>query len=170
MDKSTQKLMFSSKTDEWETPQEMFDKLNQRYKFTLDPCATAHSAKCPKYYTKEDNGLSKSWANQSVFINPPYSNIKEWVAKAHQEATQNGATVVMLIPSRTDTKYWHEYIMEGADKIYFVKGRLKFGNGNQIKKNAAPFPSAIIVFGEQNLIGYSSGPKIYSLDRSHGRL
>lgn len=162
--------MFSSKTDEWETPETIFNKLNQRYKFTLDPCASDHNAKCTKYYTKETDGLSKSWKDQVVFVNPPYSNVKEWVAKSHNEALTNGATVVMLIPSRTDTRYWHDYIMSGADKIYFVKGRLKFGNKEQQNKNSAPFPSAIIVFGESNLIGYTSGPKIYSMDRSYGRI
>jgi phage N-6-adenine-methyltransferase len=170
MDKKTQNLMFSSKTDEWETPETIFNKLNQRYKFTLDPCASVHNAKCTKYFTKEDDGLAKSWKDQVVFVNPPYSNVKEWVAKSHQEATSNGATVVMLIPSRTDTRYWHDYIMSGADKIYFVKGRLKFGNKDHQNKNSAPFPSAIIVFGENNLIGYTSGPKIYSMDRNYGRI
>lgn len=170
MDTKTRKLMFSSKTDEWATPKELFNKLNRRYKFTLDPCANSTNAKCEKFYTVEDDGLSKSWANEVVFVNPPYSNIKDWVSKAHREAATNGATVVMLIPSRTDTRYWHDYIMEGADKIYFVKGRIKFENNNQPQKNAAPFPSAIIVFGESNLIGYTSGPKIYSMDRTHGRI
>ena len=106
MDKKTQNLMFSSKTDEWETPETIFNKLNQRYKFTLDPCASVHNAKCTKYFTKEDDGLTKSWKDQVVFVNPPYSNVKEWVAKSHlmvplascsslQEPTQDTGTTIL---------------------------------------------------------------------------
>ena len=126
MDTQTQKIMFSSKSDEWETPQSFFNKLNKIYKFTLDPCSTPESAKCEKYYTLQDNGLSKSWKNEVVFVNPPYGKIKDWVKKAYDESINNNAVVVMLIPARTDTRYWHNYIMEEADSIYFIKGRLKF--------------------------------------------
>ena len=144
MDRKTRSVMFSSATDEWATPQSIFDKLDKKYNFTLDPCSTHSNAKCEKHYTIEEDGLSQSWAGESVFVNPPYSNISDWVRKAHYESTENGATVALLIPSRTDTKYWHSYCMK-AKEIYFVEGRLKFG-GPAAAQNSAPFPSAVIVF------------------------
>jgi site-specific DNA-methyltransferase (adenine-specific) len=133
-------IHFSSGSNEWETPQELYDELNNRYGFTLDPCATKKSAKCDKYYTKEDDGLSKDWSGEIVFMNPPYGRaISKWVKKASETES---AVVVCLIPSRTDTKYWHNYIFSKAHKIMFIKGRLKFSG----HKNSAPFPSAIVVF------------------------
>lgn len=133
---------FSSKSNEWTTPQHLFDELNQEFNFTLDPCATEENAKCSKHFTIEDDGLSKDWSNDVVFMNPPYGReIKRWVKKAYEESL-NGATVVCLIPARTDTTYWHDFIFDKADDIKFLKGRLKFGNG----KNSAPFPSAIVVY------------------------
>ncbi|ARM68492.1 DNA N-6-adenine-methyltransferase [Staphylococcus haemolyticus] len=133
---------FSSKSNEWTTPQHLFDELNQEFNFTLDPCATEENAKCSKHFTIEDDGLSKDWSNDVVFMNPPYGReIKKWIKKAYEESL-NGATVVCLIPARTDTMYWHDFIFDKADDIRFLKGRLKFGNG----KNSAPFPSAIIIY------------------------
>lgn len=133
---------FSSKSNEWTTPQNLFDELNDEFNFTLDPCATDENAKCSKYFTIEDDGLSKDWSNDVVFMNPPYGRgIKKWIKKAYEESL-NGATVVCLIPARTDTTYWHDFIFDKADDIRFLKGRLKFGNG----KNSAPFPSAIIIY------------------------
>lgn len=134
-------LHFSSQTDNWATPQDFFDKLNQEFNFTLDPCADATNAKCLKFYTKEDDGLSKSWDNEAVFCNPPYGReIGKWVEKASKAM---GGVVVMLIPARTDTKYFHKYIYEVLNvEIRFIKGRLKFGDS----KNSAPFPSMIVIF------------------------
>ena len=133
-------LMFSSKTDLWSTPEDLYNELNKEFKFTLDPCATDDNAKCKKYFTKSDDGITKFWGNETVFMNPPYGReIKHWIKKAY-ESTVYGATVVCLIPSRTDTIYWHEYVVKG--EIRFIKGRLKFGNC----KNSAPFPSAIVIF------------------------
>lgn len=133
---------FSSKTNEWSTPQSFFDELDKEFNFTLDPCATHDNAKCKKYYTIEDDGLLQDWSKDIVFMNPPYGReIKHWVQKAYEESLK-GATVVCLIPARTDTSYWHEYIFGKADDIRFIKGRLKFGDG----KNSAPFPSAVIVY------------------------
>lgn len=133
---------FSSKSNEWTTPQHLFDELNQEFNFTLDPCATEENAKCSKHFTIEDDGLSKDWSNDVVFMNPPNGReIKKWIKKAYEESL-NGATVVCLIPARTDTMYWHDFIFDKADDIRFLKGRLKFGNG----KNSAPFPSAIVVY------------------------
>lgn len=133
---------FSSKTNEWSTPQTFFDELDKEFNFTLDPCATHDNAKCKKYYTIEDDGLLQDWSKDVVFMNPPYGReIKHWVQKAYEESLK-GATVVCLIPARTDTTYWHNYIFGKADDIRFIKGRLKFGDG----KNSAPFPSAVIVY------------------------
>ena len=138
------KIMFSSKTDQWATPQDFFDKLDAEFHFTLDPCADEHNHKCPKYFTKEQDGLKQSWQGETVFCNPPYgSEIKKWVEKSHNES-QNGSTVVMLIPARTDTSYFHDYIY-GKAEIRFIRGRLKFGNSN----NSAPFPSMVVIFRER---------------------
>lgn len=164
MDLQTQKTMFSSKSNEWGTPPDFFARLNKKFNFTLDPCCTVNTAKCEKYFTREDDGLSKSWANEVVFVNPPYGDISKWVKKAYEESTQSNATVVMLIPSRTDTRYWHDYIMEGANMIYFVKGRLKFTNHND-KQNAAPFPSAVVVFDSGKFRWISSPPTIKTMER-----
>ena len=131
---------FSSKTDLWSTPQAFFDRLNFIYQFTLDPCANKENAKCSNYFTTEDDGLSQSWGGHRVFMNPPYGReIKNWMKKAYEESL-NGALVVCLVPSRTDTAWWHDYAMEG--RIEFLRGRLKFGDA----ANSAPFPSAVVVF------------------------
>lgn len=137
------KVLFSHKSDEWETPIELFEKLDQEYGFTLDPCSTDRNCKCDKHYTISDNGLIKSWKDEVVFCNPPYSEIKEWVKKANEERA-NGATTVMLIPARTDTRWFHQYIyMQNGVKVIFLKGRLKFSG-----KGSAPFPSMIVVFNK----------------------
>lgn len=129
--------MFSSKTDLWETPQDFFNKLNEEFHFTLDVCATAENAKCEKYYTKAQDGLRMPWSG-TVWCNPPYGRkIGEWV----QKAAESNCTVVMLLPARTDTRWFHDYIY-GKAEIRFVKGRLKFGGSC----NSAPFPSMVVVF------------------------
>lgn len=133
-------VLFSSKSDEWSTPQTLFDTLNEEFHFTLDPCANAENAKCKMYYTISENGLEKTWAGHCVFCNPPYSQIQKWVKKCAEEA-RKGATVVMLIPARTDTRWFHDYIYKKAD-IRFIKGRLRFSDS----KNAAPFPSMIVIW------------------------
>ncbi len=134
---------FSSASNEWATPQEFFNRLNQEFNFNLDPCATPESAKCPMFFTQEQNGLNRPWGGYRVFMNPPYGReIGRWIEKAYTEA-QAGALVVCLIPARTDTTYWHQFCMK-AREIRFVRGRLKFRNGN--KRDAAPFPSAVVVF------------------------
>ena len=119
---------------------DFFNKLNTEFNFTLDPCATAENAKCSKFYTLEDDGLAQDWLNEIVFMNPPYGRqIKHWIKKAFDESLK-GAIVVCLVPARTDTQYWHDYCMK-ADEVRFIKGRLKFSD-----KDAAPFPSAVVVF------------------------
>lgn len=135
-------LMFSSETDEWATPQDFFDKLDEVFNFDLDVCCLPSSAKCEKYYTPETDGLSQDWHKEgrNVWMNPPYGReIGLWMEKAFHEG-EMGATVVCLVPTRTDTKWWHSYAIHG--EISYVKGRLKFGEAS----NSAPFPSAVIVF------------------------
>ena len=130
----------SSNSPEWATPQALFDELNREFNFTLDPCSTHFNKKCEKHYTKEDDGLSKSWTGETVFCNPPYGReLPKWVKKCHDES-MNGTTVVMLIPARTDTSYFHEYIY-GKHEIRFIRGRLHFNDSKQ----SAPFPSMVIV-------------------------
>ncbi len=126
---------FSSLTDDWRTPRKIYDELNREFKFTYDPCPFMGDAYCTP------DGLKTEWGERS-FVNPPYSELKAWCKKAYEES-QKGKTVVMLIPSRTDTIAWHEYVMK-AKEIRFIKGRLKFGDS----KNSAPFPSAIVIFKE----------------------
>lgn len=133
-------IVFSSLTVEWGTPQGVFDVLDREFNFNLDPCATKQNAKCKKYFTLEDDGLSQTWSG-SVFMNPPYGRvIGHWVQKAF-EASQGGATVVCLLPARTDTRWWHDYIMQSKD-IRFIRGRLRFGDG----EGRATFPSCVVVF------------------------
>ena len=143
MNKQTQQTMFSSKSTGWSTPQDFFDHLDQQFgPFTLDPCATEQNYKVKNYLTEKDNGLEQSWEGHTVFMNPPYGReIKHWIKKAYEEGQKDNTTVVALLPARTDTKYWHEYVMK-ADCVFFLKGRLKFGGCD----NSAPFPSAIVVF------------------------
>lgn len=132
---------FSSKDNTWETPQDFFDKLNEEFSFTLDVCAVDTTAKCERYFTPEVDGLAQDWGQEICWMNPPYGReIKKWVEKAYK-ASLNGATVVCLVPSRTDTNWWHDYIVH-ADEVRFIKGRLKFGGA----KNSAPFPSAVAIF------------------------
>ena len=134
-------VMFSSNTDEWATPQDIFDQLDAEFRFDLDPCADERNHKCDEYYTIFQDGLTKDWGGRRVFCNPPYSKIAQWVEKAYREGTKDNTVVVLLIPARTDTKYWHNFIYNRAE-VRFVKGRLKFGDG----KNSAPFPSVIVIF------------------------
>jgi phage N-6-adenine-methyltransferase len=138
--------MFSSNDMTWETPQWLFNKLDKEFNFTLDVCALPETAKCKNYYTPQIDGLKQDWEDNICWMNPPYGReVGVWIEKAYNESLK-GATVVCLIPSRTDTKYWHDYCMK-ASEIRFIKGRLKFGDS----KNSAPFPSAIVIFnGKQN--------------------
>lgn len=137
-------VMFSSKTDQWSTPQDFFDKLNAEFHFTLDPCADEFNHKCSLYFTKEQNGLLQSWGGFSVFCNPPYGReIGSWVEKAYKTNKKHGNLVVMLIPARTDTKWFHNYIYQKPNvEIRFVRGRLKFGDS----KKDAPFPSMVVIY------------------------
>lgn len=133
--------MFTSDTSEWATPQDFFDKLNAEFHFTLDPCATPENAKCGKFYTKEQNGLTQNWTGETVFCNPPYGKeISAWVEKCYKHSL-SGECAVMLIPSRTDTRWFHEWVY-GKAELRFVKGRLRFNDS----KGSAPFPSLVVVY------------------------
>jgi phage N-6-adenine-methyltransferase len=154
---------FSSATDSWATPQDFFDRLNSEFHFTLDVCADDENHKCGKYFTKEMDGLSQPWTGV-CWCNPPYGRqMPKWVRKASDSASQ-GATVVCLIPARTDTKYWHHYIWDRGNRpranveVRLVEGRLKFGGG----KNSAPFPSAVIVFRPAPIRGVTGRVTIFT--------
>lgn len=129
---SFNKILFSSATDHWSTPKEVYDKLDSEFHFNFDPCPL-HG----------NGGLDIDWGSRT-FVNPPYSAIKDWIKKGY-ETSQGGTTVVLLIPSRTDTRWWHDYVMKAAE-IRFIKGRLKFGDA----KNNAPFPSCIVIFKKRS--------------------
>ena len=140
--------LFSSNSNEWETPQGFFDRLNDEFNFTLDVAATPDNAKCEEFYTKENEALLQDWPGV-VWCNPPYGKaIGKFVQKGYEEA-QKGSLVVMLIPARTDTRYWHKYVMK-AKQIRFIEGRLCFNQNG--KSGRAPFPSAIVIFGAGHTI------------------
>jgi len=143
MNHDTQNVMFSSNSVEWETPIELFNELDKEFIFTLDPCSTKDNHKCMDYFTKEDDGLNKDWNYNNVFMNPPYGRnvIDKWIKKAYEESLKDNCVVVALLPVRTDTKWFHDYIIDKAE-IRFLKGRLKFSNS----KDCAPFPSMIVIW------------------------
>lgn len=143
--------MMSSNSQEWETPQELYDELDKEFRFNLDPCANENNFKCISYFISPQNanqwtnpsiidGLKQRWSGR-VFMNPPYGReINQWVKKAYYEALHNCEVVVCLLPARTDTRWFHDYCLKG--EVRFLKGRLKFSNS----KNSAPFPSMIVIF------------------------
>lgn len=155
---------FSSQSGDWETPQAFFDKLNKGFGFTLDPCASAGNAKCALYYTEDDDGLQQDWGGHHIFVNPPYGRrMGAWVQKAYSESRKHNTVVVMLIPARTDTKWWHDYVMK-AKEVHLVRGRLKFGSS----ASAAPFPSAVVVFHSDTMLKSAAAPvpNVYSMERT----
>ena len=134
--------LFSSATDSWSTPQSFFDELNREFRFDLDPCADDANHKCARYFTQEQDGLKQSWGGYRVFCNPPYGRaIGAWVKKGYEEGQKPDTLVAMLLPARTDTRYFHDYILHRSE-IRFLPGRLKFGDS----KNSAPFPSMLVIF------------------------
>jgi phage N-6-adenine-methyltransferase len=135
-------------TDEWETPQWLFDKLSNIFHFDLDVCATAKNTKCVHFFNEEDNSLLQSWHARKCWMNPPYSRILEkFVEKAH-DTMCNGGNVVALLPARTGTKWWYNYCRDV--EVWFLKGRLKFENMGSTPVNCAPFPSALVFFNSKN--------------------
>lgn len=137
--------LFSHKSDEWETPQELFDKLNEEFRFDIDVAASAINKKCEQYFDIEKDGIATPWpAKKTIWCNPPYSNISAWAKKC---AEHRGGVAVMLVPARTDTKWFHEFIYKKNNvEVRFIKGRLKFGES----KNSAPFPSMVVIFRSGN--------------------
>lgn len=137
---------FSSATNEWATPQALYDWLNEIFGFTLDPCCTKATAKCRKFYTIKEDGLKQDWQNEVVFMNPPYGReIGHWVKKAYQEASSGRCKVVCLIPARTDTRWWYKYCTQAKAIMFFV-GRVKFECNGKPSGISAPFPSCAVVF------------------------
>ena len=135
--------MKSSATPEWSTPRDLFDELDAEFHFDLDVASTDENALCEKHYTKDDDGLSNEWTG-SVWCNPPYGReIGKWMRKA-AESNWGGVTVC-LVPARTDTAWWHEWIVGHATEVRFIRGRLKFGGSD----SGAPFPSAIVVYDKR---------------------
>lgn len=134
------KGLFTSKTDEWGTPQGIFDELNKTFHFTIDVCADSSNHKCERYFTKEQDGLKQDWGGGVIWCNPPYGReIGKWVEKC----SMHEGVAVMLVPARTDTKWWQDYIYRNPNaQVRFFRGRLKFNDG----KNPAPFPSALVIF------------------------
>jgi phage N-6-adenine-methyltransferase len=142
--------VFSHNTDLWATPQWLFDELDAKYHFTVDVCATPDNAKCAKYYTEAQDGLAQEWTG-NVWCNPPYGRqIAKWVKKASECAAD---VVVMLLPARTDTAWFHDYCLRGG-RVTFLRGRLKFGNAT----TGAPFPSMIVVFDKNKVGGSNQAP------------
>lgn len=142
------RALFSAKYQEYITPKDLYKKLDDKFHFVLDPCTTKDNPlNAPKFFTKEDDGLSKSWKPGPVFVNPPYKDVKKWVYKAWSESLK-GVTSVMLLAARTDTQWFHQWIwVENRPRfsvdIEFIRGRLKFEG---VVKNTAPFPSMIVTF------------------------
>lgn len=141
------KVLFSSKSMEWETPQSLFDQLNAEFHFDLDVASTDQNAKCERHFTKEQDGLKQEWGSVTVWCNPPYGRqLPAWVKKCYEES-KNGSTVVMLIPARTDTRWFHDYIY-GQAEIRFIKGRLYFAQDGT-PGGRSPFPSMIVIFNSK---------------------
>ena len=140
--KQTLAPMMSSLTNEWETPADLYKTLDDEFHFTLDPCATEENHKCDKYYTVREDGLKQPWGGDRVFCNPPYGRqIHKWVRKAYEESLKPKTIVVMLIPARTDTRYFHDYILHRSE-IRYIEGRIRFGEATE----NAPFASMIVIF------------------------
>lgn len=141
------KVLFSSEKMDWCTPQAFFDRLDGEFHFVLDAAATKENAKCKRFFTPDDDALAQSWdCGGAVFCNPPYGRtIGRWCKKAWEESRKMRNPVVMLIPARTDTQYFHEYIY-GKAEVRFVRGRLKFEDEKGAVKANAPFPSMVVIW------------------------
>lgn len=157
---------FLSTKTEIGTPQDFFNTLNDEFHFTLDVCASSSNNKCPRYYNREQDSLKRSWKGEVCYMNPPYGRqIVPFIKKAYYEGQQDNTTVICLIPSRTDTRWWHSYVMKAAE-IRFIQGRLTF----QGESNAAPFPSAIVIFKRTKTLrvrAMTAGIKIHKDKDNH---
>ncbi|WEM33137.1 DNA modification methyltransferase [Escherichia phage EJP2] len=148
--KSKMDIHFSSKAQTWNTPRDLWNKINAVWKFTLDAACLENSALCEKYFTPEDDSLEQDWGDNIVWLNPPYNDLKTWLSKAVQEY-KKGSTVVILVPSRTDTKAFQDYASKECSCICFIKGRLKFfdpARPPDARADPAPFPSCLIVLDD----------------------
>jgi site-specific DNA-methyltransferase (adenine-specific) len=147
-------LFFSCQTDQWETPQDFFDQLDNEFHFTLDPCADETNHKCERYFTKEQDGLKQDWSGEIVFCNPPYGRkVGQWVQKCFEEVYKgNCKCAVLLLFANTDTKWFHDWIYHKAE-IRFVKGRLKFGVG----RVNSPKPSMVVIYRSPYTKGVRDG-------------
>jgi len=143
------KGLYSSLSGEWRTPQGLFNELDREFDFNLDPCASTDSAKCGIFFGPKENGLATSWRlfgePSRAFVNPPYGRqIGAWIKKGYEESL-DGTLVVMLLPARTDTAWWHDYVMK-ATEIRYIRGRLHFLDEWGLDRGPAPFPSCVVIF------------------------
>lgn len=146
--------LFTSDSPEWVTPRDLFDKIAVEFgPFDLDPCCTQENAKAPRFFTRESDGLAQPWAGR-VFVNPPYGRvIGQWVKKSYLER-ERAEAIVMLIPARTDTAWWHDYVQDKAE-VRFLRGRVKFENGG--KTGSAPFPSCLAIYRPTGSASHHNG-------------
>lgn len=156
--KDKHSVHYSSESQTWNSPKWLFKELDEHWNFTLDAACIESSALCDKFFTPEDNSLVQDWSNDITYLNPPYNDLKTWLSKATEEY-ERGSTVVILVPSRTDTQAFQNYAVKHCSCICFIKGRLKFEDPTKRdeKTNTAPFPSCIIVLDRnltQNKIDY----------------
>ena len=141
MSRNPMAVHYSAKRPDWATPPELFATWDREFGFTLDAAALPHNAKCARFFTPDDDGLAQDWGRETVWVNPPYGReIASWMRKAFLSA-KYGATVVLLIPARTDTAWWHKYVMPHAE-IRFLRGRIRFVGATA----GAPFPCALVIF------------------------
>lgn len=159
---NTVKGIFSRKSDEWCTPKDLFNEFDELFNFNLDAASTHENALCDDHFTIEENGLERSWKGKRVWCNPPYSNVEAWVDKALAETDVNVDTfVVMLLPSRTDTKWFHKLLYKHQVSVKFIRGRLRF---NGCKQNA-PFPSILVFFNGNVGLNYAAMAKLNALHK-----
>lgn len=164
-----QAVVHSKGKDDWRTPAWLYKLLDEEFEFGLDAAACEDSALAMSYFSEEIDAMKYSWSGYgNVFVNPPYSLNAEFIQKAYEQSIEKRFPIVVcLIPSRTDTRFWHEYVMKAAE-IRFIKGRLKFSDGGSEAINCAPFPSCVVIFDHENTTG--SGPRISTIEQpKHGR-
>lgn len=159
----------TSNRGDWRTPKDLFDNLNREFHFELDAAANDENHLCPMYFTQDISAFINDWSEPTVFCNPPYSrDIGQWIKRAWQQSRIHGNTIVLLIPSRTDTNWWHEFVMNYADEIRLIKGRLKFTHPNEPESQSSTFPSAIVVFRnskEKSLFRRKDSVRIISVNQ-----
>lgn len=151
------KVVHSSIKHDWATPRSFFAEVSKEFRFHVDVCADVDNSCCDSFWDVELDGLSQNWGAMTCWMNPPFGpGIGKWVKKAY-ESSQAGATVVALLPARTDTRWWHAYVMQSTE-VRFIKGRMRFSGA----KINAPFPCCLVVFSS---VQHDDGPKFSSIDR-----